>query len=335
LKGLVVGGGSIGKRHLQNLKALGVGELGLVEADAQRLGELAGELGLTPFASLADGLDWSPDFVVVGTPTYLHVQQALETARYGCDLFVEKPLSHTPDGLAELVDLVERKKLISLVGCNMRFHPGPAKVKELLRQKVLGKILFAHIRCGSYLPQWRPGTDYRTNYAALEDTGGGCILDGIHEIDLARWYLGDVEQVMCFSGHLSSLDIATEDVAAMIFRHGSGAMSEVHLDYVQRTYDRGCQIAGEMGSIFWDFNRKQVRWFDATANDWNIFDQPANWQVNQMYVDEMSHFLDCITRGSSTTLPVAEAGSVMQIAFAAKASAREGRMVEVATQVRA
>jgi predicted dehydrogenase len=335
LKGLVVGGGSIGKRHLQNLKTLGVGELGLVETDAQRRGELAATLELTPFASIADGLQWSPDFALVATPTYLHVQQALEIARYGCDIFVEKPLSHTPDGLAELIDLIERKKLISLVGCNMRFHPGPAKVKELLRQKVLGKTLFARISCGSYLPQWRPGTDYRSNYAALEKTGGGCILDGIHEIDLARWYLGEVEQVMCFSAHLSSLDIATEDVAAMIFRHESGAVSEVHLDYVQRTYDRGCQIAGEAGSIFWDFNLKQVRWYEATANRWNSFDQPVDWQVNRMYVDEMSHFLDCIAHRKPTTLPVAEAGFVMQIVFAGKAAAREGRMVEVPTQVRA
>src|SRR5262249_30026105 len=154
--------------------------------------------------------------------------------------------------LLELKSLVREKKLTSLVGCNMRFHPGPARVKQLLEEEALGKILFARIHAGSYLPEWRPGSDYRSNYAAKAATGGGCLLDCIHEIDLARWYLGEVESVYCCAGHLSSLEMETEDVASLICQHTNGAVSEIHLDYVQRTYERGCQIVGEQGSIFWD-----------------------------------------------------------------------------------
>ncbi len=147
-------------------------------------------------------------------------------------------------------------------------------MKQLLDEKRLGKLLFARVHCGSYLPDWRPGTDYRQNYAAREETGGGCILDCIHEIDLARWYLGEVEEVSCTAGHLSALEIDTEDVAILVCRHSNGAISEIHLDYVQRTYERGCQIVGEKGTIFWDFTNKQVRWYDATRGQWEIFDQP-------------------------------------------------------------
>ena len=100
MKALVVGGGSIGKRHLQNLNALGSIELGLVETDSERRAALGRELGVAEFTDLTVALRWSPDFVVVSTPSHLHVQQALQVVRRGYDVFVEKPLSHTPDGLA-------------------------------------------------------------------------------------------------------------------------------------------------------------------------------------------------------------------------------------------
>ncbi len=327
MRGLVVGCGSIGRRHLQNLRVLGVSELGVVESDTERRERAASEFGIAAFAEIPAGLRWSPEFVVITTPTYLHVAQATQVASGGFALFSEKPLAHTPVGISELADAIQQRGLISMVGCNMRFHPGPRKVKELLDQGRLGKILSGRIHAGSYLPAWRPGTDYRSNYAAREETGGGCILDCIHEIDLACWYLGDVVDVFCAAGHLSSLEIATEDVAVLVSRHSSGALSEVHLDYVQRTYERGCQIAGEEGSLFWDFREKQIHWYDAASDKWNTFEQPAAWQLNQMYLDEMRHFLDCVREQKGTMLPVAEAARVMDLVFAAKKSASEKRVI--------
>jgi predicted dehydrogenase len=333
MKALVVGAGSIGRRHLQNLKALGVNELGVVETDAERRHALNLELKAEEFSALEPALDWSPDFVVIASPTHLHVTHALQVADRGVNVFVEKPLSHSVAGLSELSDLVENKKITSMVGCNMRFHPGPAQVKHLLTEDRIGPVLFARVHVGSYLPNWRPSTDYRVNYAAREETGGGCILDCIHEIDLTRWYLGDVREVTCMAGHLSSLEIATEDVASILCRHLGGAISEIHLDYVQQTYERGCQIVGERGSIFWDFTGKQVRWFDGGTERWSTFSEPEGWQVNQMYVDEMKHFIDCVAAGRPTALPIPEAMAVMQIAFAAKTSAREGRVVATTSEV--
>jgi len=333
MKALVVGGGSIGKRHLRNLKAVGLAEWALAEPDAARRQVIAAELAVRSFESLDQGLGWSPDVVVIATPTHLHLEQATTVARRGIPLFVEKPLSHTAGGLSTLVELLERKRILSMVGCNMRFHPGPAQVKQLLRENRIGRVLFARVHTGSYLPEWRPGTNYRENYAACEETGGGCILDCIHEIDLTRWYLGDVLEVFCMADHLSSLEIRTEDVAALMCRHASGALSEIHLDYVQRSYERGCQIVGEQGTIAWDFNSREVRVFEAATKQWTAFPYPANWDLNQMYVDEMRHFVECLRDGQPTMLPITEAVSVMQIAFAAKASAREGRLIAVGREV--
>jgi predicted dehydrogenase len=306
---------------------LDVSELGVVEIDPELRERTAGELGIEAFAEMGAGLKWSPDFVVIATPTHMHVAQAAEVASVARALFIEKPLACTRAGISDLSALVRDRGVISMVGCNMRFHPGPQKVKELLDSGQLGRILSARIHVGSYLPAWRPGTDYRLNYAAREETGGGCILDCIHEIDLACWYLGDVVEVFCAAGHLSSLEIATEDVAVIVGRHESGALSEVHLDYVQRTYERGCQIAGEDGSVFWDFRDGQVRWFDAGSDGWTKFEQPAGWKVNQMYVDEMQYFLECVRERRETMLPVAAAARLMDLVFAAKRSAAEKRMI--------
>jgi predicted dehydrogenase len=334
MKACVIGGGSIGRRHLGNLRTLGLTELALVETDEERLHALAQELGVTKLSSLDQAIEWGPDFFVIATPPHLHVDQASRIAHYGFDLFVEKPLSHREDGLEYLCHQVKKKALVSMVACNMRFHPGPAKVKELIERKLLGKLLFARIHAGSYLPSWRQGMDYSKNYAARTETGGGCLLDCIHEVDLARWYMGEVQDVFCISDHLSSLKISTEDLAILVCRHCDGTTSEIHLDYVQRTYERGCQIVGEKGSIFWDFNQKQVRWYDA-ATEWTIFAQPDDWQVNRMYVDEMRHFIDCVNERRPTILPIPEAVAVMQIAFAARQSATEGRLVSSLREVRA
>ena len=329
MKALIVGGGSIGKRHLQNLAALGIEELALVEPDEMRRSSLKRELRLSDFADIEDGLRWSPDVVVIASPSHLHVRQSLLVAQEGFDLFIEKPLSHDDAGLKELKALVEKRNLISLVGCNMRFHPGPSKVKQLIQEERLGKLLFARVHSGSYLPDWRPDSDYRQNYAAREETGGGCILDCIHEIDLARWYMGEIEEVSCMAGHFSSLEIDTEDLAILVCRHVSGTISEIHLDYVQRTYERGCQIVGEAGTVFWDFMDKQVRWYEAASGHWTCFDQPASWLVNQMYVDEMKHFLECVRLRKQTILPVSEAASLLRTVFAAKQSARTRAVVSL------
>jgi predicted dehydrogenase len=333
MRALVVGGGSIGKRHLQNLRRLGIENLSVVEVDRDRRQMLETELGLTGFDDLQAGLSFLPDFVVIASPTHLHMEQSQLVASADLDLFVEKPLCHDPRGMCELADVVERKNLVSLVGCNMRFHPGPAKVKELLAEGRVGRVLFARLHCGSYLPGWRPGADYRENYAAHCETGGGCILDCIHEIDLCRWYLGEITGVFCMAGQLSSLEISAEDVAALVCRHASGAISEIHLDYVQRTYERGCQIVGESGSIFWDFGKSKVRCYDAAADRWESFTSPEDWQTGEMYVAEMEHFLDCVRSRSQTTLTIPAAIDVMDVVFAAKASARDGNLVATRKEV--
>jgi predicted dehydrogenase len=327
MKVLIVGGGSIGTRHLRNLRTLGVKTIAVADPDDKRRQTALSEGAQQVFANLDAGLDWQPTVALITSPSHLHIIQAKQAALRGCDLFIEKPLSHSTEGLIELATTIEQRGLISLVGCNMRFHPGPSKVKELLEQGAIGRILFARVHTGSYLPGWRPTRDYRETYSAQAKQGGGCILDCIHEIDLARWYLGEVTEVFCIAERRSTLEVDTEDVAMLLCRHGDGTLSEIHLDFVQRTYERGCQIVGADGSIFWDFREGSVRLFEAAGERWTTFPQVADFQVNQIYIDEMRHFLECVAQRRPTTLPVSEGVRVMALALAAKRSAQEKRLV--------
>lgn len=327
LKVVIIGCGSIGRRHARNLRAIGVNDLVFFDTDIASAQSVAKDAGGKPCKDFKEVLDKKPSIAFITTPTSFHIDIALKVAQKGIDLFIEKPLSHNFDGINELIDLVNHKNLITMIGCNMRFHPGPSKVKTLIEEGVLGKIIFAHIYTGSYLPEWRPWQDYRESYSANPKLGGGCILDCIHEIDLAYWYIGDIKEVICMADKISSLEIDVEDVAAIICRHNKGEISEIHLDYVQRNYERGCQIVGETGAVFWNFREKKVRWYNADEKQWIIFDQPDGWETNQMYIDEAKYFLDCVKHRRETMLPASEGAKVLQIALAAKKSSVEGRKI--------
>jgi len=327
MKFLMIGCGSIGQRHIRNLQFLRAGEIIAFDIASAKLEEVQRKYGVTAVSKLDQAWAQNPDIVLITTPTSLHIPMALEAAEHGCHLFIEKPLSHSMEGVDKLIDMVQAKGLVTLVGCNMRFHPGIAKVKALLDEGAIGHVIAARVQVGQYLPDWHPGEDYRQMYSARRDLGGGVILDAIHEIDYICWMLGEVEAVACFAGKLSHLEIETEDTAAILLRFVGGAIGELHLDYIQRAYSRSCQIIGEEGTIHWNYTEGQVRWYSARTREWKHFADPEDWEPNQMYVDELAHFLRCLAGEKKPMLDVVEAKRVLNIALAAKAAAQEGRVV--------
>jgi predicted dehydrogenase len=329
---LLFGFGSIGKRHARNLRRLGAGEIIVFDALEERRQEAAKEAGIMVVESLAEGWQRQPEAVIVAAPTSLHVRLALEAVRQGCHLFIEKPLADRWEEVGALLDLLHAQSRVTLVGCNMRFHPGLAAVKKLLDECAVGRIIAARVEVGHYLPDWHPWEDYRRGYSARKELGGGVILDAIHEIDYIRWLLGEVATVACLAGKFSRLQIDTEDAAAMLLRFESGAVGEIHLDYVQRAYSRTCQIIGEEGTIHWDYTAGQVRWYSAQTKAWQVFANPTDWEPNQMYIDELRHFLRCLAGEESPALDVFEAARVLQVALAAKTAAKEQRWVDLGSQ---
>ena len=324
---LVLGCGSIGTRHVGNLLACRAGEVLALDVRADRRKEIHSQFGIETLENLEQAWQRSPDVVLITAPTSLHVPLALQAAERGCHLFIEKPLANHREGVDQLLEAVRKQNRLTLVGCNLRFHPGLVQVKRLLEQRAVGRVVAARVEVGQYLPDWHPQEDYRQGYSARRALGGGVILDAIHEIDYIRWMLGEVVSVACFSGKLSRLEIDTEDTAAILLRFVDGAIGEVHLDYVQRAYSRSCHIIGDEGTIRWDYSAGRVSYYSAAAQQWQSFTNPEGWQPNQMYVDEMRHFLRCLAGEEKSTLDVFEAARVLHVALAAKESAASGQVV--------
>ena len=329
LRFLVIGCGSIGKRHISNLIALNAGAILAFDVREDRRREVESQFDVEAVDNLEDAWERNPYVALITAPTSMHVPLALQAAEHGCHLFIEKPLSDRLEGVDPLLEIVREQNLVTLVGCNMRFHPGLMTVKKLLEEGTVGRVVAARIEVGQYLPDWHPWEDYRQSYSARRDLGGGVILDAIHEIDYIRWMLGEVEAVACFAGKLSHLEIETEDTAAILLRFVSGAIGEVHMDYVQRAYSRTCQIIGDEGTIRWDYTAGEVRWYSAAACEWQVFANPPGWKSNQMYLEEMRHFLRCLAGEEEPALDVFEGTEVLKVALAAKASAETGHIIEL------
>jgi predicted dehydrogenase len=329
MKFLIFGCGSIGQRHLKNLKIVNVGEIIVFRTKIKKIKKLENEYDIKTYSNLTEALDQNPDAVLVTNPTSLHIQSALAAANHGCHIFIEKPISDTLDRIDELMDIVHKKNLVVLIGCNMRFHPCLQFIKKLLKEERIGKVISARVQMGQYLPDWHPWEDYRKMYSAHRSLGGGIILDAIHELDYISWLLGDVTQVFSFSDKLSNLDIDTEDVAEILLRFKSGAIAEVHLDYIQRYPTRSCEIIGEEGTIILDIKDGNVKVYTSEKKRWEVFEQPKDYNMNQTYIDEMSHFINCIKGKEEPLINIMEGLKVLKIALGAKESAKIGKIIKI------
>src|SRR2546426_614100 len=212
---LVVGCGSIGVRHIRNLRALGVADIAVVDPLTDRVDQAVGMVGARPYRHLDEGLARKPDAVLVCTPPYLHLDGARSGLLAGAHVFIEKPFSHSLEGVDELLALAEQHHRFICVGYNLRFHPGVQKLKMMLDSGAIGRLLVVKAEFGQYLPDWRPTQDYRESYTARAELGGGIILDASHEIDYVRWLGGEAVSVYAESGKLSQLEMKAEDTAAM------------------------------------------------------------------------------------------------------------------------
>lgn len=304
---------------MANLRKLGIQRLAACDPDEERLKPMIGELKVEPFADLTIALStWKPDAVFVCTPPIYHVNQALEAVRAGAHVFIEKPLSHSGEGIAELAAEASNCARIVQVGYNLRFHPGLQKLKQLVKEGTIGRVLWAHVEAGQYLPDWRPWQDYRQSYTARRDLGGGILLDASHEFDYITWLLGKPVEVTCMAGKVSDLQVDVEDCADVLLRFANGALAAVHLDFIQRGYVRFCKLAGELGTALWDFTSREVRVLSGESNSWQSF--PYSFETNDMYVAEVEHFFRCISSGEKPLVDLQQAADVLDVVLTAKSA---------------
>lgn len=339
MKILVVGLGGIGQRHLRNLRTLlgpdaelsayrvrGLTRTLTDQLDVEPGADVVAKYGIREIRNLDEAIGERPDAAFVCNPTSLHVPVALRLAHAGCHLFIEKPLSHTMEGVEELLAVVKAKRLVSMVGYQLRFHPLVAKLRDWVRDRRMGRIVAVRAEVGEYLPGFHRYEDYRQMYASRAELGGGVILSQIHEIDYLGWLFGWPTRVFAAGGHLSSLEVDVEDTASLLMEtwvDGRTIPVHLHLDYLQRPPSRTCQVIGEAGKAVMDLHRSTATLYDATGDVAETVSLPE-FSRNQLFLDEASFFLQCIARQERSNISAHEGLCSLRVALAAKASMMSG-----------
>ena len=325
---LVCGLGSVGRRHVRNLRRLGVGDILCVRSrglDTRPLGE---DERCVPVASLEEGLERRPDLVLVTNPTALHLETTAAAVRSRVPVFVEKPLGASLAGVDLLLERVQALGLPAFIGYTLRFHPTLVKAKQLLGTGAIGKPLTARFFVGEFLPDFHPWEDYRQGYSAREDLGGGVMLTLIHEVDLAEWLLGLPESVFCAAGHRSRLEIDVEDVATMILTSTDGLLVDIHMNYLERPPRRGFVIVGEDGTMEWEGAGGLLTLRRHNQDAPQTFSPPPGFDRNDMFLDEMRHVLAVLAGDEANDrIPLAAGRPALAVVDAARCSARNRRAV--------
>ena len=325
LKSLIIGYGSIGKRHIKNLNSISNMELIIYTKQKIKLKDKNYKV----YNSMNKCLKEKPTIAIIANETSYHVEAAIKAASAGCHLFIEKPLSNSMKRVKVLQTLVKNKKLVTQIGCNLRFHKCIKKIKDLILKNEIGQIISARVECGTYLPDWHPYEDYRLSYASRKELGGGVILTCIHEIDYLYWFFGDAKEVFSMSGQLSNLDISVDDFASILIRFKNNVIADIHLDYFQRSDFRSCKLIGTNGIIFWDSDTNEVTVYKPKKKKWIKKIKIKNYDKNQEYVDEMKHFLKNIDKKSKSINDLNQGVKTLEIALDAIKSSKTKKLIKV------
>jgi len=324
---LICGLGSIGRRHMRNLQAIGHHQIILYRTGKSTLpaDELA---GLPAFSTMETALTTAPAAAIISNPSALHMPTALQAARAGCHVLIEKPISHNMDGVQELAKLVQQQNIQVLVGFQFRFHPGLRRIKQWLAEKAIGRVVSVQAHWGEYLPNWHPWEDYHQSYSARRELGGGVILTLCHPFDYLRWLFGKVSTVSATITD-GGLDIPVEDTADVHLQFASGVLGHVHLDYIQRPPAHWLHIVGRRGTIRWGNADGTACLYRSATHSWETFPMEPDFERNALFMAEMRHFLECVAGRETPYATLTDGIQVLKIALAAKQAALEQRTIPV------
>jgi predicted dehydrogenase len=326
MKFLVAGYGSIGRRHLNNLIALGQKDVLLYRTHHSTLEEDAiKEIPVETIISAA--LAHKPDGVVVANPTALHLEVAIAAAEAGCSILMEKPVSDSMDGVEELRKALQKGGGRFLTGFQFRFNPGLLQIERWLKEGRIGKVTTAHAWWGEYMPGWHPWEDYRKSYASRADLGGGVVNTLCHPLDYLRWLLGEVGSLTALTSN-EGLKLEVEDTADISLRFNSGALGNIHLDYMQRPGEHTLKLLGTEGSITWDNATTVARLYTAESTEWVEIPPAVDFERNKMFLAETQHFIDCVQGKASPLCTLDDGVRALEMTQAVYRSAREGCLVK-------
>ena len=321
---LVIGAGSIGKRHLANLAALGVQDLIVADPREDRLKEAherlrssgANSVKFVPVRSDREAYDRRLPIqgIIIATPPRYHPAAIRNAVEAGCPIFCEKPLACDDEeweSLSGLVEHVEKSGLLSMVAYNYRFNAQLKALRQMLKENIAGRVLSVRGTFSENLREWHPweGLNF---YMSSQQQGGGALLDESHLIDLCRWLFGGISEASGISTTLSSLrgepGFDVDDLVEILVRFESGAIGSLHMELFGKHHKKRLEVIGEEATLFWNFDNTDIE-----SNGIQIWKGrrvtlspettrrvpekviPSDGRIrNEMYREEMAYFLESI-----------------------------------------
>ncbi len=325
---LVVGSGSIARRHIANLKVLFPHAIiGCISASGKALNPK--DVGADViYVSLKEALEHEFKFAVIATPAPFHAHQAAEIVKKGIPVLIEKPISDSLATFKKMEGLLFAHQDKIEVGYNLRYMSSAIYVKNLIEQGELGKIHSVLSDVGQFLPDWRPQTDYRQNVSARKDLGGGVLLELSHELDYLTWLFGRFEQVFCITKTSGALDIDVEDVADAVLTRQDGLVVNLHMDFLQHKPLRTCKVVSEVGTLKWDLISNSIMLHYKTGEHVLLFDDP-HFDRNHTFLEELSRFAKVASGELSPAINLQQGLVVLNLVEALRQSAMTREMVTV------
>jgi len=317
---LVIGFGSIGKRHARNIRKLCPScRLIVVRRHVTEHDDEIRSLGAELVGSLDEALRAGVDLAVVANPSALHAETVVRLLTEDVPCYVEKPTVTTRADVARVRQHLSKSSSppVTFAGFNLRFLPSLQAVREILRAGRIGTVVRADLQVGRWLPAWRPGTDYRKGYSARAALGGGVVFDLVHELDAVRWLLGGEFEVRgAIAGRFSCLEIDSNDTACAVLarRRGPPAVT-VGMDYVDRRGMRRYTFVGEEGTLVWDLQERTVWIVDETGVE-QVAVPEQGFDMSETYVRAMAEFLGCVQRSEPTSQDIEEGLHSTELALA-------------------
>ncbi|WP_316763103.1 Gfo/Idh/MocA family oxidoreductase [Pedobacter aquatilis] len=280
---LIIGLGSIARKHIEALQVLKVNAKIYAlrsNPDAEIVGEIENVYDL-------ENLNIDFDFAIISNPTHLHYEFIEKLAKKNIPLFIEKPAVNTLEHVNQLVDIIESKKLITYVACNLRFHPCIVYLKNKINSGIL-RVNELNVYCGSYLPDWRPGKDFRAIYSSNAKMGGGVHLDLFHELDYTTWLFGLPNKSKSYLRNSSSLAIDAIDYANYTLEYDRFT-ANIILNYYRRKPKREIEIVLDENTWTIDLIKNEVR----NDNNECLF-KTSNFNVKDTYVLQLEYFINSL-----------------------------------------
>jgi predicted dehydrogenase len=326
---LIVGYGSIGKRHFRIASELFPGaDIKVYSRRSLNLGEF--------LTSMESVISYKPNIAIVANPSPFHIEICKELLKTDTHLLIEKPLSNSTNGVSELIAQSRERNLTVMVGYNLRFSPSLEYFSRLIKEKVIGDVHSVRCEVGQYLPSWRPNTDYKQSVSARQDLGGGVLLELSHEIDYLRWIFGEFNWVRATLSRQSVLKVDVEDTAHMTIGFSTdGAnrqlIASLSLDFIRHDHTRTCIAIGEGGSLRWNGITGSVELMKNGEKYWEqIFLKQSH--PDETYMAEWMHFVECIEASKPPLVTAIDGLRVLEIIEAARLSAPTGKQTAVVSK---